>query len=445
MPALLANVQSQSDSLKTSALQCIGFICELLDPLILETQSNAILTAVAQGAKKDQQNEQVRLAAMHALYNSLEFIRGNFDREVERNYVMQIVCEGTQSSNADVQIISFECLVKIMSLYYDKMGMYMEKALYGLTLLGMRHDNEKVVLQAIEFWSSIFEMEAEMTYDNSVREEGEDHDLVHNFAFSVVAEITPVLLYLMAKKDEDEDDDMDEWNISMSAATCLQLLASCTGGTVVPFVLPFIESNIKNPDWKFREAAVMAFGIQALIIGSIIDGPEPADISSLVSMALPTLIELMNDPVVHIKDTAAWTLGRICENMFQTLQENEVQAVIQAIVRGLDDTPRVASNCAWCIINLSEQTAGLEDQKTGPLDRYFTHILGELTRVAERFAFIYVRPNQDSNFRAASYEAISTLVAHGSHDSLPYISTLATQVVERLNQTVAIQVVQILF
>lgn len=69
---------------------------------------------------------------MQALLNSLDFIRGNFEREEERNYVMQIVCEGTQSTNPDVQVISFECLVKIMSTYYDKMRFYMEKALYGV-------------------------------------------------------------------------------------------------------------------------------------------------------------------------------------------------------------------------------------------------------------------------------------------------------------------------
>ena len=75
---------------------------------------------------------------------------------------MQIVCEATQTLNSpEVQVIGFECLVKIVGLYYDYMTLYMQKALYGLTVLGMRHDNEKVVLQAIEFWSTICEIEYE--------------------------------------------------------------------------------------------------------------------------------------------------------------------------------------------------------------------------------------------------------------------------------------------
>ena len=45
---------------------------------------------------------------------------------------MQVVCEATQNANTPVQIGAFECLVKIMSLYYDKMAFYMERALFGV-------------------------------------------------------------------------------------------------------------------------------------------------------------------------------------------------------------------------------------------------------------------------------------------------------------------------
>lgn len=45
---------------------------------------------------------------------------------------MQVVCEATQNPAVDVQVGAFECLVKIMSLYYDKMSLYMEQALFGV-------------------------------------------------------------------------------------------------------------------------------------------------------------------------------------------------------------------------------------------------------------------------------------------------------------------------
>lgn len=33
-----------------------------------------------------------------------------------------------------VQVGAFECLVKIMALYYDKMAFYMEQALFGVCI-----------------------------------------------------------------------------------------------------------------------------------------------------------------------------------------------------------------------------------------------------------------------------------------------------------------------
>lgn len=46
---------------------------------------------------------------------------------------MQVVCEATQSSSSDVQVAAFQCLVRIMQTYYDKMRLYMEKALFGVS------------------------------------------------------------------------------------------------------------------------------------------------------------------------------------------------------------------------------------------------------------------------------------------------------------------------
>ena len=46
---------------------------------------------------------------------------------------MQVVCEATQNPSVAVQVGAFECLVRIMSLYYDKMALYMEQALFGVS------------------------------------------------------------------------------------------------------------------------------------------------------------------------------------------------------------------------------------------------------------------------------------------------------------------------
>lgn len=47
---------------------------------------------------------------------------------------MQVVCEATQNPSVPVQVGAFECLVKIMQYYYDKMAFYMERALFGVRI-----------------------------------------------------------------------------------------------------------------------------------------------------------------------------------------------------------------------------------------------------------------------------------------------------------------------
>jgi importin subunit beta-1 len=49
---------------------------------------------------------------------------------------------------------------------------------------------------------------------------------------------------------------------------------------IVAFVLPFVQTNITNANWRLKEAAIMAFG-------SILEGPTPAKLTPIVAQAMP--------------------------------------------------------------------------------------------------------------------------------------------------------------
>lgn len=44
----------------------------------------------------------------------------------------QVVCEATQSTNTQIKVAALQCLVKIMSLYYQYMEHYMGPALFAV-------------------------------------------------------------------------------------------------------------------------------------------------------------------------------------------------------------------------------------------------------------------------------------------------------------------------
>ncbi|PWY98805.1 putative karyopherin beta-1 subunit [Testicularia cyperi] len=426
---LLGAMADQSNMrLRQSALQAIGFTCEGIQSDVLTAQSNEILTAVIQGARKEEQSPEVQLAALQALFNSLEFVRANFEREGERNYIMQVVCEATQSPNMPVKVAAYECLVRVMQLFYDKMRFYMEQALFGLTVLGMRDPEPKVALQAVEFWNTVCDEEIELALEaEEAQEFGEEPERIcYNFARIALPEIVPVLLELL--KTQDEDADEDEWDVSKAAGTCVGLLAQVVGDDIVRLAVPFVESNIKNPDWHAREAAVMCFG-------SIMEGPDRKTLAPLVESALPTIVEMLRDQSVAVKDTAAWTLGRISDLCCDSIKTDvHLPSLIQALVLGLQDEPRIVTNCCWAIMNLSEQLGANalsyesgETPTTTPLSPFFEGIVGSLLQATGR-------TSNESNSRTSAYEALASSVTNCAADCVQHASNVLVQILDRQQQ-----------
>lgn len=63
---------------------------------------------------------------------------------------------------------------------------------------------------------------------------------------------------------------------------------------------------------------------------------------------MPTLIELMKDPSVVVRDTTAWTVGRICDLLPEAaINEMYLNPLLQCLIEGLGAEPRVASNVCW--------------------------------------------------------------------------------------------------
>ncbi|THG96021.1 hypothetical protein EW026_g5732 [Hermanssonia centrifuga] len=421
---LIGFMNNQSNTpLRVATLQAIGYICESIKPEILTTRSNEILTAVIHGARKEEPSSEVQQAAITALLNSVEFVRDNFEREGERNYIMQVVCEATQNSSVSVQVGAFEVLVKIMTHYYDKMGFYMERALFGLTVMGMKHQDESIALQAIEFWSTHLNPLIRLRTMARSRK-----TRANFFARTALPEILPVILQLLTRQEEDADE--DEWNVSMAAGTCLGLLAQAVTDNIVQPVIPFIEANIRAADWHQREAAVMAFG-------SIMDGPDPKVLVPLVNQALPILIDMMGDNNIHVKDTVAWTLGRICDLLINTIQPDvHLHPLVSALVGGLTDNPRIIANCCWALMNLADQLDFSENEEMAgqgsPLSPYYEGIIQALLRATET-------ASNEGNYRTAAYEAITSYVIHATDDTIPVVQSTAVAILHRMEQLLGMQ------
>ncbi|KAJ7691521.1 armadillo-type protein [Mycena olivaceomarginata] len=263
-------------------------------------------------------------------------------------------------------------------------------------MVGMKHPDERVALQAVEFWSTVCKEEVDLAIEAQEAQEYRESPETESKHFAKIAlhEIVPVLLLLLTKQEDLAD--KDEWNVSMAAGTCLSLLAGAVQDAIVPAVIPFIEAHIKSTDWHHREAAVMTFG-------SILEG-DPIVLTPLTAQALPLLIDMMTDTNTDVKDTVAWPLGRICDLLIQTIKPDvHLLAWVSALIRGLADKhPRIVSNCCWVLMNL-----------TGPLSLYTEGVVQALLHITESIAS-----------RTAAYKAISAHISGATLDIIPVVQNL---------------------
>lgn len=427
LPFLVKNVSEGADHQKQASLTTIGYICESQDSelrMALVTHSNAILTAVVQGARKEETNIEVRLAAITALGDSLEFVGNNFKHEGERNYIMQVVCEATQADDSRIQQGAFGCLNRIMALYYENMRFYMEKALFGLTILGMKSDDEDVAKLAVEFWSTVCEEEISIEDDNAQVESSDQMRPFYNFARVAANEVVPVLLLLLTKQDEDATD--DEYNLSRAAYQCLQLYAQAVGATIISPVLSFVESNLRHEDWHNRDAAVSAFG-------AIMEGPDEKVLDPIVKQALPILITMMEDQSLHVKDSTAYALGRVTDACSEAIDpQAQLPTLIESLFKGLLSSAKMAPSCCWALMNLAERFAGDFGAASNAITPHFNNAVSSLLDVT-------ARQDAETSVRTASYEVLNVFVQNAASESLQPIASLSDVIIKRLEETVPLQ------
>ena len=432
-PDLVQNLQANvanaagPPGLRQATLEALGYVCEEVEHEHLEeAQVNAMLTAIVQGMRKEEPDNEVRLAATVALANALFFAETNFERENERNYIMQVTCEATVCADVRVRQAAYEVLVGVAENYYNKLAPYIT-AIFDLTTTATKGDEESVALQAIEFWSAV--CEEEVAIQEEIEDGGADPSVVyHRFVEQALQHLVPMLLETLTKQDEDQvEDGEDAWNLAMAGGTCLGLVATCVEDKVVDHVMPFIHANISQAEWRLREAATFAFG-------SILEGPDPAKLAPVAAQALPFLLNAMKDEKPHVRDTTAWTIGRVFEFVGPAqppvVNQGNLSEILTKLVEALQDKPYVAGKACWALQRLATSCCGGEDNDPlrVALVPYFQGIVQALLTASER-------GDAEQSLRMESYESLNEIIRASTRDTHPLVQQLIPMVLQKLGAT----------
>eukprot|EP01027_Heterolobosea_sp_BB2_P009847 GEZU01014486.1.p1 GENE.GEZU01014486.1~~GEZU01014486.1.p1 ORF type:complete len:462 (-),score=177.24 GEZU01014486.1:84-1469(-) len=158
--------------------------------------------------------------------------------------------------------------------------------------------------------------------------------------------------------------------------------------------------------------------------------PSSDILTPLIDQAVPIMLTHMKDPITLVKDTTAWTLGRIAELHSEPIIDKYLQPVLQAMLEALSDQARVASKACWTIHNVASAFEEDDEAQTTALTPFFAALAKQILETTER------DDAMESNLRSSAYEALNALLQTAAQESLPLINQIVPVLLDRLQQTI---------
>jgi len=408
---------------KLAALQTLGYICEDLKENDIETnERNQIFAAICENLDAEQTNPDVKLIAISALLNSLQFAKSVFENGQQREYIFGVILGCCNYDNHNVKIKAFQCLCDIAKKYYDFLQDFIPKIAQA-TFDAMNQSEEKIGLQAMEFWCSLCDEEIDRLENYDEHNQPAPGREARFYIKGVADDLTVFILMHLAKDNEFDD----EWNISMACGSLLGLVAQIVGNPIVDKVLEYVTKYISSPEWYYRDAAILAFG-------SIMEGPTANKLSQVIASALPTMIEKMGDAHSKCRGTAAWTLGRICEFHCNIVASHQhIGQLCPALLKALEqDESEVAAHACYClyhlVCNLPQKTQG-----SNLLSPHFERMCSTLLNCAYRNDAA-----TETNLAVYGLTTLSSIIERAPKDGQTTIKFLLKNYIDNLKQTIQI-------
>ncbi|OMJ76011.1 hypothetical protein SteCoe_24726 [Stentor coeruleus] len=329
---LITNSTNLNNIFKISALRTLGYICDGLNSKQIDRKNaNAILTAIATNLDQKVTDVEIKTIALKAFRNSLKFISQNMQNEIERNLIINLLCNCCQDANIQIRIDSMMILCDIMGVYYDDIQTNLNQ-LGILTYEIIKNDHEDVAKYAVEFWNQAADEEVErLKFENKP---------YRKYMETAVASLIPLLL----EKVHLINEDLDDWTLYKSCASTLGCIAAIIKDKILDYIGNYIGNNLVSDDWHYRAAA-------ALIIGSIAESLN--DSVLLVNVVYRNLLKLASDSNKNVRQTASWTISKICEYHIEAVYNSKnINDTLVHVFEGLKDIPKICIHVCWTIVGI---------------------------------------------------------------------------------------------
>lgn len=420
--SLLSNGVTESNTsmeYKEACLTALSEICVGSKPDDLTAFSFDVLFAIITGM--DSPHPNLQLVATKALSNAIQFSESNFNDNEQRASIMSLVGKMMANERDDVRLAAYSCAVNIAIAFYSHLSSHMNQGLYTATLQAIQSDpSEQVVMQAIEFWSSICEEESNIYIDNeAAAESGAEIIECHNFIQGAVGDLAPLLFASLQRGDVDPE--MEESTVASAAAACISLISTTIGDDVIPHFINNVSANINDAEEVNRVAAILCFGC-------IMDGPSTESLQGVIFDALPILFARASDESSLVKHTTAWCLGSIAQ-FHPAAISTHLQGFLSSVCSFFGEVPAIAATAVKAISNLTNHIA-TEKRDESPLNEHLEALYSALCELAER------TDGDDAGLRIEAYTAIRGLVNATPDNQIQHANTVLDMFETRLQATI---------
>ena len=136
-------------------------------------------------------------------------------------------------------------------------------------------------------------------------------------------------------------------------------------------MLDFIHPKLSSPNWGDRYIGMIAFG-------SIIDGPDPNQICSIIADAYTGIIDMINDPVPKVRQTVSFVFYKLSEFVPQIVFQNPttLDLFVQRCLDHIQEHHLICTLIFGALRNLFTNGRAMNYQ--GYLNNYFQTVFSRL-------------------------------------------------------------------
>jgi importin subunit beta-1 len=411
---ILINTSSNEDiNIRMSSIITIGYLSQEISPEHISSGDIDLLLSGLINNMKTNEDLEIAKHATIAFLNFLHFAQKNMSVDTERSLILNTIINLLSHPVVDLQVYAMQCLVEVSRLYYDFLGSNMDQ-LYEVTANHMLRSDEKVSIQAYEFWCSISDEEVRRASNKIASRMYCDKFL--DGLFGVIS------THLLNRNSEKEKIDPDAWNNVKAASCLLTNLSQCTHEKLIDYIFDMISNYFTSQEAKLRDSTILAFG-------SVLETIHIDKVRQIIPGALDSLINMLKDQNSEVRATTAWAIKKITEYHSEVFQNNPnlFDTFINKIQENIMNSNRKVSVQLLDALNFLVMRSGPSNEQiisTGLISKHIPNLLPLLLSTAySKEAF-----DAEDNITLAAFYAMGSIIDFAPMDMWGYIQEFFGQI-----------------